>query len=71
MESAAPMSNSCCIRYIITNMSWYLADFYIKRKTVNGGTTVQEVRTAIEDELLSGNSIYFAYDRSRFIYERN
>lgn len=52
-------------------MSWYLADFYIKRKTVNGGTTVQEVRTAIEDELLSGNSIYFAYDRSRFIYERN
>lgn len=34
-------------------------------------TTVQEVRTAIEDELLSGNPIYFAYDRSNFIYDMN
>lgn len=34
-------------------------------------TTVQEVRTTIEDELLSGNSIYFTYDRSSFIYGIN
>lgn len=29
---------------------------------------MQEVRTAIEDELLSGNPIYFAYDRSSLIF---
>ncbi len=32
---------------------------------------MQEVRTAIESELLSGNPIYFAYDRSSFIYGRD
>lgn len=29
---------------------------------------MQEVRTVIEDELLSGNPICFAYDRSSFIF---
>jgi len=32
---------------------------------------VQEVRTTIKDELLSGNPIYFVYDRSNFIYGIN
>ena len=33
-------------------------------------TTVQEVRTAIEDDLLCGKQIYFSYNRD-FIYQMN
>ena len=32
---------------------------------------MKEVRTAIEEELLSGNPIYFTYDRSSYIYGIN